>query len=166
MAEYLAAAMATATAKVVPCTLPTLARHVGANGIVGPVCRLPQARPGGADRNRGDRVSRSIFWRWGVEEGPFHGSRISPLCGNSRLFFICEKQTAGRSVPATYALSVDDVAMRAAPTNIPGVTIDGIRRPGRARNMSQAVRRARAGEGPTLIECKTYRWRTHAAATR
>jgi pyruvate dehydrogenase E1 component alpha subunit len=59
-------------------------------------------------------------------------------------------------------LSVDDVAMRAASYNMPGVTVDGIDVVAVYETMSEAVRRARAGQGPTLIECKTFRWRAHS----
>jgi len=52
--------------------------------------------------------------------------------------------------------------MRAASYNIPGVTVDGVDVLAVYETMSAAVRRARAGQGPTLIECKTQRWRGHS----
>jgi pyruvate dehydrogenase E1 component alpha subunit len=64
-------------------------------------------------------------------------------------------------VPASYALSVPEVAVRAAAYNMPGVTVDGTDVLAVYEVAAQAVRRARAGQGPTLIECLTYRWRAH-----
>jgi len=65
-------------------------------------------------------------------------------------------QTAAK---ATHALS--DVAARAAGYGIPGVVVDGNDIFAVYQAANRAVERARAGEGPSLIECKTYRWRAH-----
>jgi pyruvate dehydrogenase E1 component alpha subunit len=78
------------------------------------------------------------------------------------VIFVCENNRWAVSVPASYALSVEDVATRAAAYNIPGVTVDGTDVLAVYEVMAEAVRRARSGAGPTLLECKTYRWRIHA----
>jgi pyruvate dehydrogenase E1 component alpha subunit len=78
------------------------------------------------------------------------------------VIFVCENNRWAISVPASYALSVEDVSARAASYNMPGVTVDGTDVLAVYETAAQAVRRARAGDGPTLIECKTYRWRLHA----
>jgi pyruvate dehydrogenase E1 component alpha subunit len=78
------------------------------------------------------------------------------------VIFVCENNRWAVLVPASYSLSVEDVAVRAVGYNIPGVTVDGTDVLAVHETMQEAVRRARAGEGPTLIECKTYQWRIHA----
>jgi pyruvate dehydrogenase E1 component alpha subunit len=66
---------------------------------------------------------------------------------------------AQTAAAATHALS--DVAARAAGYGIPGVVVDGNDIFAVYQAANRAVERARSGEGPTLIECKTYRWRAH-----
>jgi len=75
---------------------------------------------------------------------------------------VCENNRWAVAVPASYALSVEDVAARASAYNMPGVTVDGTDVLAVYEVAEQAVQRARAGGGPTLIECKTYRWRIHS----
>ena len=77
------------------------------------------------------------------------------------MLYVCENNmwAANTAAAATHALS--DVAARAAGYGIPGVVVDGndifaVHQAARA-----AVERARSGQGPSLIECKTYRWRGH-----
>src|SRR3989442_2140815 len=65
-------------------------------------------------------------------------------------------------MPASEAVSVENVADRAAAYGIPGLVVDGNDVLAVYEVAEAAVKRARAGQGPTLIECKTYRWRAHA----
>ncbi len=78
------------------------------------------------------------------------------------MIFVCENNRWAVGVPASYALSVEDVSVRAMSYNVPGVTVDGTDVLAVNEAMAQAVQRAREGLGPSLIECKTYRWRGHA----
>jgi pyruvate dehydrogenase E1 component alpha subunit len=77
------------------------------------------------------------------------------------MLYVCENNlyAAQTSAAATHALS--DVAARAAGYGIPGLVVDGNDIFAVYQAASRAVERARAGEGPTLIECKTYRQRAH-----
>jgi pyruvate dehydrogenase E1 component alpha subunit len=77
------------------------------------------------------------------------------------MLYVCENNmyAAQTAAAATHALS--DVAARAAGYGIPGVVVDGNDIFAVYRAANRAVDRARSGEGPTLIECKTYRWRAH-----
>ena len=65
------------------------------------------------------------------------------------------------NTPATEAVAIANVADRAAAYDIPGVVVDGNDVLAVYEVAEAAVKRARAGQGPTLIECKTYRWRAH-----
>jgi acetoin:2,6-dichlorophenolindophenol oxidoreductase subunit alpha len=135
---------------------------LGANGIVGAGMPIATGAALAAQIEKSDRVAVAFFGDGASNEGAFHGSLNLASVWKLPAIFICENNRWAVSVPATYALSVDDVAMRAASYNMPGVTVDGIDVLAVYETMVQAVRRARAGEGPTLIECKTYRWRIHA----
>jgi len=77
------------------------------------------------------------------------------------MLYVCENNmyAAQTSAAATHALS--DVAARAAGYGIPGIVVDGNDIFAVHQAANQAVDRARSGGGPTLIECKTYRWRAH-----
>jgi pyruvate dehydrogenase E1 component alpha subunit len=66
------------------------------------------------------------------------------------------------STPVAVALSVEDVAKRAAAYNMPGVVVDGNDILAVYEATRQAVERAREGQGPTLVEGKTYRWKGHS----
>ena len=74
--------------------------------------------------------------------------------------FVCENNQYASTTPASYALSVANVADRAAAYNMPGVIIEGDVVSVYCATLA-AVARAREGKGPTLIEAKTYRWAGH-----
>jgi pyruvate dehydrogenase E1 component alpha subunit len=77
------------------------------------------------------------------------------------MLYVCENNmyAAQTAAAATHALS--DVAARAAGYGIPGIVVDGNDIFAVYQAANRAVERARSGDGPTLIECKTYRWRAH-----
>ncbi len=135
---------------------------LGANGIVG--AGLPIATGAGlaAQMEEGDRVAVCFFGDGASNEGAFHGSLNLASIWKLPVIYVCENNRWAVSVPSSYALSVEDVAVRAVGYNIPGVTVDGTDVLAVYETVQQAVQRARAGEGPTLVECKTYRWRIHS----
>ena len=110
----------------------------------------------------GDWVSVTFFGDGASNEGAFHGSLNLASIWKLPVIFVCENNGWAVSVPATYALSVEDVSARAAAYNIPGIMVDGSDGLAVYEAAEQAVLRARTGQGPTLIECKTHRWRLHA----
>jgi pyruvate dehydrogenase E1 component alpha subunit len=75
--------------------------------------------------------------------------------------FLCENNGYAQSTPVEYALSVPHVADRAAAYSMPGVTVDGQDVIAVWEVAATAVERARAGQGPSLIECMTYRYYGH-----
>jgi TPP-dependent pyruvate/acetoin dehydrogenase alpha subunit len=77
------------------------------------------------------------------------------------VIFLCENNHYAQFTSCAYSISVPNVADRAPGYNMPGVVVDGNDVLAVRNVVGQAVRRARAGEGPTLIEAKTYRWRGH-----
>ncbi len=135
---------------------------LGANGIVGAGMPIATGAALAAQLEGGDRVSVAFFGDGASNEGAFHGSLNLASIWKLPVIFICENNRWAVSVPTTYALSVDDVSARAAAYNIPGVTVDGADIFAVYEAAEQAVQRARAGQGPSLIECKTHRWRIHS----
>ena len=77
------------------------------------------------------------------------------------VIFACENNLYAESTPVEYALSVPNVADRAAGYSMPGVTVDGMDLFAVYDDAGQAVGRARSGQGHTLLECKTYRFYGH-----
>jgi pyruvate dehydrogenase E1 component alpha subunit len=75
--------------------------------------------------------------------------------------FVCENNGYAQATPAEYALACDRVADRAAAYRMPGVTVDGQDVLAVFAAASEAVGRGRAGGGPSLVECLTYRFHGH-----
>lgn len=79
------------------------------------------------------------------------------------LVFVCENNGYAISVPTNLSQSTPDIADRARGFGIPAMIVDGNDIEAVQRSTSEAVTRARRGEGPTLVECKTVRWERHSA---
>jgi 2-oxoisovalerate dehydrogenase E1 component alpha subunit len=79
------------------------------------------------------------------------------------VIFVCENNQYAISVPQSKQMAVKDVATRAEGYGFPGVVVDGNDVLACYGAMKTAHERARAGEGPTLIECKTYRFLPHTS---
>jgi pyruvate dehydrogenase E1 component alpha subunit len=130
---------------------------LGANAIVGGGIALATGA-GLASQVRGDgRVAVAFFGDGAANQGVLHESLNLAAIWKLPVLYECENNGFAESTPASYATSVPDVAMRASAYGIAGVVADGadVRDVyGAART---AVERARAGEGPTLLEVKTYR---------
>lgn len=138
--------------------------NLGANGIVG--AGLPIATGAGLSaKYRGtDQVSVCFFGDAASNQGTFHES--VNLCAAFKLpvIFICENNIYGLSTPIYKTSATPDIADRAKGYDIPGITIDGMDPIAVYEETVKAVERARKGEGPTLIECKTYRFFGHGAS--
>jgi acetoin:2,6-dichlorophenolindophenol oxidoreductase subunit alpha len=134
---------------------------LGANGIVGGGLPIATGAALAAKLEKGDRVAVAFFGDGASNEGSFHGSLNLASIWKLPAIYVCENNRWASGVPASYALSVHDVAARAVAYDIPGVTVDGTDVLAVYEVADQAVQRARARGGPTLMECKTYRWRSH-----
>lgn len=93
--------------------------------------------------------------------GTFHESLNLASVHHLPVVFVCENNQYGISVCQNKHQAIRDVATRATAYDMPGVIVDGNDIQEVYTAAAKAVRRARTGEGPTLIECKTYRWRGH-----
>jgi TPP-dependent pyruvate/acetoin dehydrogenase alpha subunit len=135
---------------------------LGANGIVGAGMPIATGAALAAKLAKSDGVAVAFFGDGASNEGSFHSSLNLASIWKLPAIFVCENNHWAIAVPASYALSVSEVSARASAYNIPGVTVDGTDVLAVYEAAAQAVQRARAGEGPTLLECMTHRWRIHA----
>lgn len=135
--------------------------NLGANAIVG--AGIPIASGAAlASKLRGDdRVAVSFFGDGASNEGVFHESLNFAAIWKLPVIFVCENNGFGISVPVKQSTSVEDISVRSQAYNMPGVTVDGNDVYAVYEVAEEAVKRAKAGEGPTLIECKTYRHLGH-----
>ncbi|MBW1979328.1 MAG: thiamine pyrophosphate-dependent dehydrogenase E1 component subunit alpha [Deltaproteobacteria bacterium] len=134
---------------------------LGANGIAGG--GLPIAVGAGLSAKwRGtDQVTVSFFGDDASNNGTFHEGLNFASLHKLPVVFVCENNQYGISVHQKQHQPITDIAIRATSYDMPGVVVDGNDVIQVHEAVTKAVRRARAGEGPTLIECKTYRWRGH-----
>ena len=103
----------------------------------------------------------SFFGDGASNEGVFHESLNVTAIWKLPVIFVCENNGFGISVPVKQSTSVEDISVRSQAYNMPGVTVDGNDVYAVYEVAEEAVKRAKAGEGPTLIECKTYRHLGH-----
>jgi pyruvate dehydrogenase E1 component alpha subunit len=134
---------------------------LGANGIVAGGIPIVTGAGLAAQLEGKGRVAVSFFGDGAASAGPFHESLNVAALWKLPMLYVCENNSYGVNTPVADAVSVKDVAERAAAYGVPGVVVDGNDVLAVYEVAEAAVRRARAGQGPTLIECKTYRWRGH-----
>jgi pyruvate dehydrogenase E1 component alpha subunit len=134
---------------------------LGANGIVG--AGIPIATGAGLSSRmrKTDQVTACFFGDDASNTGAFHEGLNFASIHRLPVVFICENNLYGISVPQKQHQAIQDISIRAVAYNIPGMTVDGNDVLAVYEASGKAIERAKAGEGPTLIECKTYRWRGH-----
>jgi pyruvate dehydrogenase E1 component alpha subunit len=134
---------------------------LGANGIAGG--GLPIAIGAGlsAKTRRTDQVTACYFGDGSSNNGTFHESLNFASLYKLPVVFVCENNQYAISTHQTRHQPIKDIAIRAAAYAMPGVIVDGNDVVQVYEETVKAVKRAREKKGPTLIECKTYRWRGH-----
>jgi TPP-dependent pyruvate/acetoin dehydrogenase alpha subunit len=134
---------------------------LGTNGIVG--AGLPLAcGPALVAKVKGTRhVSASFFGEGATNQGAFHEALNLAAVWKLPVLFVCENNLYSEATPVEYAIKIKDIAERADAYGIPGVIVDGMDFFDVYDKVLQAVERARNGEGPTLLEAKTYRYFGH-----
>jgi len=134
---------------------------LGANGIAGGGLPLAAGAGLSAKLRKTDQVTACFFGDGSSNNGTFHESLNFASVHRLAVIFVCENNTYGISTSQKQHQMIRDISIRAASYNMPGITVDGNDVMAVYEATGLAVQRARAGEGPTLIECKTYRWRGH-----
>ena len=110
-----------------------------------------------------DAVVATWFGEGATSEGDWHEGLNFAGIHKLPVVFVCENNHYAISVPQSKQMAVENVADRAAGYGFPGVVVDGNDVLASYAAMKRAVERALSGEGPTLIECKTYRFQPHTS---
>jgi pyruvate dehydrogenase E1 component alpha subunit len=110
------------------------------------------------------QIAATFFGDGAASIGVVHESMNMASIWKLPVIFVCENNGYAQSTPVEYSVSVKDLSVRGAAYNMPGVSVDGQDVFAVWEAADAAVRRARAGDGPSLIECKTYRYHGHYSA--
>ncbi|HZS91341.1 MAG TPA: thiamine pyrophosphate-dependent dehydrogenase E1 component subunit alpha [Chloroflexota bacterium] len=139
---------------------------MGTSGIVGPSILMAAGSAYGFKVLGSDRVSVAFFGDGAVNNGAFHEGVNMAAIWDLPVIFVCENNMYATEVPFATVARNPDVAARGGVYGLPGIGVDGNDVLAVYEVAGEAVRRARAGDGPTLIECRTYRTRSHAEGQR
>jgi pyruvate dehydrogenase E1 component alpha subunit len=136
--------------------------NLGATGIVGSNIPVATGAALSLKMQKTDKVVLCFFGDGASNTGGFHESLNMASVWKLPVVFICENNLYGMSVSVGRASAVSDIAVRATAYNMPGEIVDGMDILAVKEVVTKAVKRAREGKGPTLIECKTYRYYGHS----
>jgi len=134
---------------------------LGANGIVGAGSPIAVGA-GWANQVRGNgNVAVAFFGDGSTNIGAFHEAANMAAALTLPVVFVCENNEYGEFTPRADTMAITDIVDRAAGYGMPGVIADGMDAIAMYETATVAVERARAGDGPSLIEAKTYRFYNH-----
>ncbi len=137
-------------------------RLFGGNGIVAAQLPMAAGLAFAAQYQGLDNVTMCFFGDGAVDEGAFHESLNLASLWKLPVVYICENNQYSMGMAVTKAWAVENLLPRAAAYNMPGEQVDGMDVIAVYEAARRAVERARRGEGPTLLEIKTYRFRGHS----
>ena len=140
--------------------------NLGANGIVGGGLTIAVGAALSAKRLGKSDVTVCFFGDGANNEGAFHEALNMASIWKLPVIFVCENNGYGMSTSTARSTSVKFISQRAAAYSMPGVTVDGNDFSAVAEALHIAIARARAGDGPSLVENLTYRWRGHSKFDR
>lgn len=140
--------------------------NLGANGIVGGGLPIAVGAALSAKRLGKPDVTVCFFGDGANNEGAFHEALNMASVWKLPVVFVCENNGYGMSTSTARSTAVARISDRAAAYAMPGVTVDGNDFSAVAEAVHHAIARARAGNGPSLIENVTYRWRGHSKSDR
>ena len=136
--------------------------NLGANGIVAGGLPLATGVGLSIQMRRTEQVCVAFFGDGAANEGAFHESLNLASIWRLPVVFVCENNQYGMSMPVGRSMSVERISERAGAYGLPGQTVDGMDVLAVHDAAATAVGRARGGEGPTLLECATYRYKGHS----
>jgi pyruvate dehydrogenase E1 component alpha subunit len=134
---------------------------LGANGIVAGGIPMAVGAALAFHMRAEPRVALSFFGDGAANEGAFHEALNLAGLWKLPVIFLCENNLYGEGTPQSKQAPIADLAIRAEGYAMPGVIVDGNDVIAVYQAVSAAAARARAGDGPTFIEGKTYRWHGH-----
>jgi pyruvate dehydrogenase E1 component alpha subunit len=136
--------------------------HLGANGIVGGGLPIAVGAGFSIRYRKTDQVVLAFFGDAALNQGIFHESLNMASIFKVPVIFICENNLYGLSTRITYSAAETNIAVKAAAYAMPGLTCDGMDVLAVKATVEEAVQGARAGGGPRLVECRTYRYLGHS----
>ena len=140
--------------------------NLGANGIVAGGIPIAAGAALAYQLRGEDRVVACFFGDGAANEGAFHEGVNLAAIWKLPVVFICENNKYGMSFSTEKSFAIENISERGAAYGIPGVTVDGNDVEAVHDTVRVAVERARAGEGPTLVESLTYRWKGHSKSDK
>ena len=140
--------------------------NLGANGIVGGGIPIAVGAALAAKHLGTNAITVCFFGDGANNEGAFHEALNIASVWRLPVVFVCENNKYGMSTSTERSTAVKQIATRALAYDMPGDTVDGNDFSAVAEAVDRAVCRARGGDGPSLIESLTYRWRGHSRSDR
>jgi TPP-dependent pyruvate/acetoin dehydrogenase alpha subunit len=140
--------------------------NLGANGIVAGGIPIAAGAALAYQMQGLDRVVLSFFGDGAANEGAFHEAVNLAAIWRLPVVFLCENNKYGMSFSTEKSFAIENISERGAAYGIPGVTIDGNDVELVHETVREAVARARRGDGPTLVEAVTYRWKGHSKSDK
>jgi acetoin:2,6-dichlorophenolindophenol oxidoreductase subunit alpha len=140
--------------------------NLGANGIVGGGLPIAVGAALALKQTKKPNVVICFFGDGANNEGAFHESLNMAAIWKLPVVFVCENNKYGMSTSTERSTAVKNVSQRAQAYDFPGVTVNGNDFSEVASAAGEAIARARRGDGPTLLECMTYRHRGHSKSDR
>jgi len=134
---------------------------LGGNGIVGGGLPIALGSAFSAQYRQSGQVTLCFFGEGAASNGTFHESMNLASLWKLPVVYICENNLYAATTPVSDSAPIENIADRASAYGFPGLVVDGNDVVSVYEAVQQAVARARAGEGPTLIECKTFRFYPH-----
>jgi len=134
---------------------------MGSNGVVGEGMRIALGTAFAQKYTKTKNVTAVFFGEGATGTGAFHESFNMAATLNLPLIFVCSINLYAQMTPKSDHISIENVADRAAAYGAPGVTIDGNNVEKVYEEIDKAVKHCRAGKGPYMLECKTYRHHGH-----
>ena len=134
---------------------------LGANGVVGAGIPIAGGAAMSAQMRETDQVAICFLGDGATNTGRFHEGVNLAACWNLPVIYVIENNLYAETMHIRDACKIADMAGRASSYGVPGKTVDGNDLLAVFEAVGEAVLRARKGEGPTLMECKTYRWYGH-----
>lgn len=134
---------------------------LGASGIVGAGIPVATGAALSYQIQGSDQVVACFFGDGSVNQGTFHESLNMASLWGLPIVYCCENNSWAQFTPQKLITKVTDIARKAVAYDMPGITVNGDDVLAVYEAAGKAIERARKGDGPTLLECKTHRWHGH-----
>lgn len=140
--------------------------NMGATGVVGSGIPIAAGVALALQMKQSPQVLLCFFGDGATNEGAFHEALNLASIWHLPVVFICDNNHYGMSMPYRQSMNIPNISLRAGSYGMPGVTVDGNSVLAVYQTVKECVDRARAGNGPALVENLTYRWRGHSKSDR